>query len=245
MTNASADLEEQVSQNPIIGLPPLRPSWIHPVAIAIVAIGYGCLLMIFAYWITQKAVSLGEFDAELISDGDYFDADALAETDIRPDQEQPVQEAIQELDFALPQPLVMAPEIVPLPKKRDAAEKKRKVEKKRVSDRGAGRDDQRSAGQMERRFGMPGARGRGAGSTPATCLALVSASLRRHTPAFTSLGPGAAYVTMYVHVGGGISPVSASGSTPAHAALARQIVSASRGPAHCGEVFASQSFKFN
>lgn len=78
----------------------------------------------------------------------------------------------------------------------------------------------------------------------ATCLAHVAAALRRHTPGATSLGPGSAFVTFHVNAGGGVSGVSATGSTPAHAALARRIVAAARGPSTCGAAFVSQNIYF-
>ena len=45
--------------------------------------------------------------------------------------------------------------------------------------------------------------------------------------------------------GNGISGVSASRSTPGHAALARRIVSSSHGPGNCGTAFVSQGFAFH
>ena len=78
------------------------------------------------------------------------------------------------------------------------------------------------------RYGVPGGRGQGAGASQATCLAGVAAATRQHMPGATSLGPGTAYVTFYVNLGGGISVVSATGSTPAHASLARRLVAPRR-----------------
>jgi protein TonB len=52
-------------------------------------------------------------------------------------------------------------------------------------------------------------------------------------------------VTFHINAGGGISGISASGSSAAHAALARRIVSSSRGPGSCGSAYVSQGFTFH
>jgi protein TonB len=94
------------------------------------------------------------------------------------------------------------------------------------------------------RFGLPGGRGQGAAASQAACLVRVAASVRSHLPGATSLGPGTANVTFYVNSGGGISGISVSASTPAHAALARRIVASSRGPSSCAPTYASQHMTF-
>jgi hypothetical protein len=224
--------------------PPLRPNWLHPVSLAAVIVVYAALTAGFGYWFTPDVIALGSIDAELIREGDFFDADAIAEADLRPDKNETSEQVAPDKDFALPLPEVTAPDSPPIPRKKEAVTQKQKKERARVTDRGEGRADLRSVGQVERRFGAPGGRGQGMGSSPATCLALVAASLRRHSPTHTSLGPGSAHIKFYVHLGGGLSTVSVSGTTPGHAALARQIVAGSRGPSNCGETFASQDFLF-
>ncbi len=227
------------------GTPPLRPAWLHPLSTMLVIATYVIFFASFIYWVIPKPVSLGAFDAELVREGDFLDEDASADTDFKPADDSTVQEAYDEVALALPSPLIMAPETTPVPLKKETVDKSRNGQKKRPVETGAGNDDRRSAGRTRRRFGLPGARGTGSGSTPATCLALVAASLRQHTPAVTSLGPGTANVTFYVHLGGGVSGVAASGSTPGHAALARRIVASARGPGNCGEFFANQAFRFH
>ncbi|WP_018407000.1 hypothetical protein [Methylocystis rosea] len=167
-----------------------------------------------------------------------------------------------------PPPLIMEPDVAPTPAKKEKAEKKDKVEKpkkaeKNVRDRRAAATDGRGAAENARRYGRPGGSGVGSGSarvagrfglpggsgdasgaSQATCLAQIYASIRGHTPAVTSLGPGTVNVTFYVNSGGGISGISASGGSPAHAALARRIVASSRGPSSCGAVFARQGITF-
>jgi protein TonB len=135
----------------------------------------------------------------------------------------------------------MAPDAIPLAMKKEDVEK---TERKQEEQKQVERAEQRREAQARRRAGAPEAGG-GSGASQATCLAHVAASLRQHTPGATSLGPGTAHVTFHVNAGGGISGVSASGSTPAHAALARRIVSSSRGPGNCGSAFVSQSFAFH
>ena len=167
-----------------------------------------------------------------------------------------------------PPPLIMEPDAAPTPAKKEKADKKEKVEKpkkveQKASERRAAATDGRGAAENARRYGRPGGAGQGSGSarvagrfglpggsgdvsgaSQATCLAQIAASIRGHTPAVTSLGPGTVNVTFYVNSGGGISSISASGGSPAHAALARRIVASSRGPSSCGAVFARQGITF-
>lgn len=173
-----------------------------------------------------------------------------------------------------PPPLIMEPDEIQAPERKEKAEKKQKVEKpknekskqaeqKTRARRVAAVNDGRRADQTGRRYGLPGGTGQGvgrarvagryglpggsgdgSGASQATCLAQIAASIRGHTPAVTSLGPGTVNVTFYVNSGGGISSISASGGSPAHAALARRIVGSSRGPSSCGAVFARQGITF-
>lgn len=138
-------------------------------------------------------------------------------------------------------------------------EKPKKLEKKRAEPRVApprggdpalryglpgGKGKGAGTSRVGGRFGVPGGRGQGAAAMEAACLAAVALSIRRHTPAHTSLGPGTVNVVFYVNPGGGISGVSTAGGSAAHAALARRIVASSRGPASCGPAYASQSITF-
>jgi hypothetical protein len=77
-----------------------------------------------------------------------------------------------------------------------------------------------------------------------TCLFGLAESIRRHTPASSSLGPGFAEATFRVRPGGRVSSIVASGSTPEHAALARSIFASSRGPKNCGEHLVHQTLTF-
>ncbi|AZG75346.1 hypothetical protein [Methylocystis rosea] len=172
-----------------------------------------------------------------------------------------------------PPPLIMEPDEIQAPERKVKTEKKPKVEKpknekskqaepKRARQVAAVNDGRRADATGRRyglpggtgqgvgrarvagRFGLPGGSGDASGASQATCLAQIYASIRGHTPAVTSLGPGTVNVTFYVNSGGGISGISASGGSPAHAALARRIVASSRGPSSCGAVFARQGITF-
>nr|WP_246716784.1 MULTISPECIES: hypothetical protein [unclassified Methylocystis] len=167
-----------------------------------------------------------------------------------------------------PPPLIMEPDAVQAPEKKEKAEKKEKVEKpkkaeKSVRERRETADDGRRAAEKGRRYGLPGGTGQGSGTarvagrfglpggrgdasvaSQASCIAQVAASIRGRTPAVTSLGPGTVSVSFYINSGGGISSISVSGGSPAHAALARRIVASSRGPSSCGAVYARQGITF-
>jgi protein TonB len=167
-----------------------------------------------------------------------------------------------------PPPLIMEPDAVQTPEKKEKAEKKEKIEKPKKAEqkarekREAARDGERAARTGRRyglpggtgqgsgtarvagRFGLPGGRGDASAASQASCIAQVAASIRGRTPAVTSLGPGTVSVSFYINAGGGISGISVSGGSPAHAALARRIVASSRGPGSCGPVFARQGITF-
>ncbi|MFO1124697.1 MAG: hypothetical protein U1E25_05045 [Methylocystis sp.] len=200
-------------------------------------------------------------------EGDSLDEAPPIETAALPEEEIVEEELISEEP---PPPLIMEPEAVPEPEKKVAkkVEKKEKPEKpKKVeqkvrqqrqaasSGRRAGESDRRyglpggtgqgsGTARVAGRFGLPGGSGEGDGGSQTTCLAQIYASIRGHTPATTSLGPATVNVTFYVNSGGGISGISVSGGSAAHAALARRIVASSRGPSSCRPVFARQGITF-
>jgi type IV secretory pathway VirB10-like protein len=218
------------------GPPPVNPSWLRPVAIiAILAIHVG----IFAAFILgpkPEPLALSENYVDLES-GDFVEQEEVSAAEDTPP---PV--AVEQPELALPPPVVMSPDAIPLAMKQEEVEK---LEKKREETKQVERAEKAREAQARRHAGSPEGNGRQGGAASASCLAHVAASLRSHTPGATSLGPGSAHVTFHVNSGGGISGVSASGSTPAHAALARRIVSSSHGPGNCGSAFVSQSFAFH
>lgn len=75
--------------------------------------------------------------------------------------------------------------------------------------------------------------------------ALFAAAIQRHTPRRCGLGKGGACCRFDVTASGRVEIVAASGSSPAHAALARRIVESVRAPPPPGGAFrASQCFHF-
>lgn len=200
---------------------------------------------------------------ELAPEGDSLRASARRETDTDVDaadasvgEPAPVEKgppAMERSDDVVPLPTSVAEE----PEKREEKREKQ-LEKKRAAPRVAprggdpalryglpgGKGKGAGTSRVAGRFGVPGGRGQGAAAMEAACLAAVALSIRRHTPPHTSLGPGTVHITFYVNPGGGVSGVSTSGGSAAHAALARRIVGSSRGPASCGPAYASQSITF-
>ncbi|MGD9544159.1 MAG: energy transducer TonB [Methylocystis sp.] len=218
------------------GPEPVKPGWLRSATTAAVVAAHVIVFAILAYAPKPKTVSLDSISMDLVQEGDFFEQEEVAEAD-----DTPPPEAVEEPEIALPPPLVMAPDAVPLPAKKEDVDKvKKKVEQQQVQ-----RAQQRQQAQTRRRYGAPEGHAASSGASQATCLAHVAAALRRHTPGSTSLGPGHANVTFHVNPGGGLSGISASGSTPGHAALARRIVSSSRGPSMCGAAHVSQAFAFH
>lgn len=218
------------------GPPRVNPPWVRPAAIAAIVLAHLAVFGAFLLAPPPKSISLDSLTMDLVQEGDFIEQEEQSAAEDTPP---PV--AVEQPDLALPPPVVMAPDAIPLAMKKDDVEK---VEKKQEEQKQTERAEQRREAQMRRRAGAPEAGG-GSGAASVSCLAHVAASLRQHTPGSTSLGPGTAHVTFHVNAGGGISGVSASGSTPGHAALARRIVSSSRGPGNCGTAFVSQAFAFH
>lgn len=227
--------------------PPLRPGKVYPIATAVVIAAHVTVFVAFMQVARPTLLSLGAIDAELVPEGDFFEAEAISETDLPPEKAKP-EEAREELEIAASPPAVPVPHTPSLPAKRDVKQtdnKLAKSDKKSQERRDVAYGDARRDAQARRRYGAPGGRAAaGSGASQATCLAHIAAALRSHTPGATSLGPGSAFVTFHVNPGGGISGVTASGTTAAHAALARRLVAASRGPSSCGAAFVSQNIFF-
>jgi hypothetical protein len=218
------------------GPPRVNPPWLRPAAIAAIVALHLAVFGAFLLAPPPKSISLDSLTMDLVQEGDFIEQEEQSAAEDTPP---PV--AVEQPDLALPPPVVMAPDAIPLAMKKEDVEK---VEKKQEEQKQTEHAEQRREAQMRRRAGAPDAGG-GSGAASASCLAHVAASLRQHTPGSTSLGPGTAHVTFHVNAGGGISGVSASGSTPGHAALARRIVSSSHGPGNCGTAFVSQGFAFH
>jgi protein TonB len=217
------------------GPPHVNPPWLRPAAITAIVAAHLAVFGAFLLAPPPKSISLDSLTMDLVQEGDFIEQEEQSAAEDTPP---PV--AVEQPDLALPPPVVMAPDAIPLAMKKEDVEKvEKRQEQKQVE-----RAQQRREAQQRRRAGAPEAGG-GSGAASASCLAHVAASLRQHTPGSTSLGPGHAHVTFHVNSGGGISGVSASGSTPGHAALARRIVSSSHGPGNCGSAFVSQAFAFH
>jgi protein TonB len=218
------------------GPPPVNPPWLRPTAVAAIVAAHLAVFAAFMFAPAPKTISLDSLSMDLVQEGDFVEQQEVSEAEDTPP---PVD--LENPELALPPPLVMAPDAIPLAMKKENVEK---IQKKQEERKQVERAEQRREAQARRHAGAPEG-SRGSGAAQASCLAHVAASLRSHTPGATSLGPGSAHVTFHVNAGGGISGVSASGSSGAHAALARRIVASSHGPGNCGSAFVSQSFSFH
>jgi outer membrane biosynthesis protein TonB len=246
--------------------PPLRPSWLFPLLSSGVILTHVVFFASQIYWPDPQYADLGGINAELLPEGDSVDAgEAAPEGDSLQGAATEPEEAEETAETAepVPPPPVMEPDAEPTPIKKQPVAKARKIDKQPPRKQASGSADKSRGANPKQRYGLPGGSGKGSGTarvagrygvpggrgtagaaSQASCLAQVAASVRGHLPATTSLGPGRAYVTFYVNQGGGISGISASASSPAHAALARRIIASSHGPGSCGGSFASQSLTF-
>ena len=214
-------------------VPSVLPKWFRARATAIIVFLHICVFLAFIYAPKPDAISLDSVEMELVQDGDFIDAEEVAES-----QDKPPPVVVEDPEFALPPPEVMDPDALTLKAKQEIPEKEKIKKEQEQTDQA----QQAREAQARRRAGAHG--GSGSGASRAVCLAHIATDLRRHTPGSTHLGEGHAHVTFHVNAGGSISEISVSASSPAHAALARRIVVSSRGPANCGTAFVAQSFAF-
>jgi protein TonB len=220
--------------NKIHVLPTVLPKWFRTRATAVIVFLHACFFLAFIYAPQPDAISLDSVEMELVQDGDFIDAEEVAEA-----QDKPPPVVVENPEFALPPPEVMDPDALTLKAKQEIPEKE-KIKKEREQAEQAQRSQE---AQARRRAGAHG--GSGSGASRAVCLAHIATDLRRHTPGTTHLGSGNAHVTFHVNAGGSISGISVSASSPGHAALARRIVASSRGPGNCGVAFVAQTFAFH
>ena len=214
--------------------PTVLPKLFRVRATAVIVFVHACVFLAFIYAPQPDAISLDSVEMELVQDGDFIDAEEVAEA-----QDKPPPVVVEDPEFALPPPEVMDPDALTLKAKQEIPEKE-KIKKEREQAEQAQRSQE---AQARRRAGAHG--GSGSGASRAVCLAHIATDLRRHTPGTTHLGSGHAHVTFHVNAGGSISGISVSASSPGHAALARRIVASSRGPGNCGVAFVAQSFAFH
>ena len=214
--------------------PTVLPKLFRVRATAVIVFLHARVFLVFIYAPQPDAISLDSVEMELVQDGDFIDAEEVAEA-----QDKPPPVVVEDPEFALPPPEVMDPDALTLKAKQEIPEKE-KIKKEREQAEQAQRSQE---AQARRRAGAHG--GSGSGASRAVCLAHIATDLRRHTPGTTHLGSGHAHVTFHVNAGGSISGISVSASSPGHAALARRIVASSRGPGNCGVAFVAQSFAFH
>jgi periplasmic protein TonB len=220
------------------GFPPVRPRWLGPVTTTAVVLAHLALGMLFMNFALEKIVPLDEVGVDLIPEGDQFESVEQVEMD-----EVPPPEAFEQPDFAIPPPLIMHPDAPPLPAKNEVTEQQKRVVEKRREVQQAGRKQQ---AQERHRLGIEGGQAASGGLSRASYAALLSAAIRRHVPSSTTLGPGTATCSFHVSMGGGMTGVSCSGSSPAHASLLRMaIASVQAPPPPGGGFFAAQAVNFH
>jgi len=220
------------------GFPPIRPPWLGPVTTTAVVLAHLALGVLFMDFALEKIVPLEEVGVDLIPEGDQFESVEQAEMD-----EVPPPEAMEQPDFAIPPPLVMHPDAPPLPAKNEVIEQRKRVVEKRRQEVEAGRKQQ---AQERHRLGIEGGQAASGGLSRASYAALLSAAIRRHVPSSTALGPGSAACAFHVSTGGGMTGISCSGSSPAHASLLHMaIASVQAPPPPGGGFFAAQAVIFH
>lgn len=221
---------------------PLRPRKFIEFASAFVVIAH---VLFFASFIQLMPVEIGAPDAinaELVNEGDFFNSEAIAESEEVPEKKQVEEEENPDQQATLEKPLLKNPDAEIVKEKKEEEKNKEKSEDKTDSRA----PSQAREAQVARRAGAPDRGGaKVGGGSKATCLTSIATSLRRRLPGATKLGKGWAHVSFNIIPGGDVSDISVSASTPAHAALARRIISGVRGANSCGAEFVSQHISFD
>ncbi|MGO9768970.1 MAG: hypothetical protein ACLPSW_05330 [Roseiarcus sp.] len=175
------------------------------------------------------------------------------------DEESPPPEPAEqsdEPDLAIPPPMIMSPDALPDPTvKKDIDEQKSAVKHRAFVEHapreGGGPSGWQAGGASGHGGGPRGRRplglpeGRAPAGSRMGYAAMLAIAIRQHTPPRSDLGPGSAHVVFHVTGWGAIVGISASGSSPEHAALARRIVgSVHAPPPPGGSFYAAQDFVF-
>ena len=208
----------------------MKPPWLRPVVTAVVIAVHA-----FVAWITVvTSVQLFHaIDVTLVPSGDPL---GLEEQEA--DDQPPPPEEVELPDLAMPAPKILSPDA---PVKEEIVKPKRRVVEKRAAAERAN-SEQRAPGR--RALGLP--EGRAPARSRMDYAALLAIAIRRHTPTATSVGSGTARVQFHVNAYGAVVGISASGSNPAVAALARRIVASIHAPPPPGGSFYGvQNFVFH
>jgi protein TonB len=216
--------------------PPVKPRWLGPATTLMVVlahVGVAAFLMTTAI---EKITPLESINMDLVPEGDMFESEQVEATDeVVPPEE------MEQPDLAIPLPEVMTPDAPPIPvKKKEVVEPKRRV----VEHKEVAQAKEHREAQDRHRIGMAGGRGTGSLSQ-AGYKALLAGAIRRHVPSTSSLGEGSASCSFHVSSGGGMTGISCSGSSGAHASLLRSAIAATHAPPPPGGgFFAAQSVHF-
>lgn len=218
--------------------PPVKPPWLRAASFAGVVAAHAGVAFLLLELAVPTIASLESISMELVPQGDFFEAQEVTAAE----EEPPPPEEIEQPDLAIPPPQVMAPDAPVLPQQKEVVEQKKKkvVERKREVDH-----DKKREAVARRHMGAPEGQAQSNGMSQAAYKALLAAAIRRHSPGSTAIGVGTAHCSFYVTASGAITGISASGTTPALAALARQIIASVHAPPPPGGAFhATQSFNF-
>jgi len=219
-----------------VSYPSVKPPWLRPVVTTVVI-----AVHVFVAWVTLvfSVPLFHAIDVTLVPSGSPF---GLEEQEA--DEQPPSPEEVEQSELAMPAPVIMSPdapvkEEIVKPKKHVAETKKHVAEKTAIAERA----NSEGRGSGRRALGLP--EGRAPARSRMNYAALLAIAIRRHTPTATSVGGGTARVQFHVNAYGGIVGISASGSSPAVAALARRIVASIHAPPPPGGSFyAVQNFVF-
>ncbi len=101
-------------------VPSVLPKWFRARATAIIVFLHICVFLAFIYAPKPDAISLDSVEMELVQDGDFIDAEEVAES-----QDKPPPVVVEDPEFALPPPEVLDPDALTLKAKQEVPEKEK------------------------------------------------------------------------------------------------------------------------
>jgi periplasmic protein TonB len=238
MTDIAAIPEFAAAAEPNSDFPTVKPRWLSAATTVAVVLAHVAVAALLIHAAVEKYVPLESVSMDLIPEGDMFESQQIDAQDDTPPPEE-----MEQPDLALPPRLVMTPDAPPLPAKKEVVEPKKQVVEHKPA--AAPAREKREA-QEKHRLGMAGGRAQSGGVSKAAYGAMLAAAIRRHVPSSSSLGEGSASCSFHVTSGGGMSGISCSGSTSAHAGLLQRAISSTHAPPPPGGgFFASQGVHFH
>ena len=217
---------------PSADYPQVKPPWLEPTVFALVFLAHASL----AFWLAFHPVEMAntppveEIGLELIPQGDTFESEEAAPSDETPPPM--VMTTTNQIEVPLPQ--TMSPDAMAASPKSDQVNRDSSDEAR-----------ERRDAQERHRLGQKEKPAEHAGVSQLAYAAQLAKAVRKNVASHGSPGKGEAYCAFHVDGQGALSVASCKASSPAHEAVLRGAITATRAPPPPeGAFFASQRIHF-